>query len=345
MNIKLLKKISETPAVSSLEYNINNLIIENLKGDFTIQKDGLNSLIVFKNNKSDDFKIMISAHSDEVGLMVKSIDKNGFIYMQNIGSLWSHLLAGFRMKLINKEGKVFKGVIGSPAIHGFKDRDRVIKIEDLYLDLGVSSDIEIKKLGIDIGDMIVFDSEFIPLNEEGYFLGKAIDNRINNFILLEVLNSKLNKNFYGVFSSQEEVGLRGIRGATNIIKPDIAINLDTTLSSDTPFNKGATRLNNGVVLSLIDSNSLAPRKLIRYLEKLCKLHNIKYQYAVFNGGGTDSGNIHKSLNGIINMTLSIPVRYMHTSSTVFHINDVLECIKLLKIIINDINKDKLKELL
>lgn len=346
MKIKLLKKLSEFEAISAYEKDLTDFISANLDQDLIQKKDGLGSLIV--KQQAHKPKVMIATHIDEVGFMVKEISDDGFIFFQAVGSFWSHLIAGQKMKIITQDKKCYLAIVGSLPTHGIskKLKAQTMNLEDLYLDLGVKSKEKVLKMGINIGDMIVFDTTFQKLNDDGCYIGKALDNRVSVFILMEILNAKLlDVNLTGAFSVQEEVGLRGARTTTHLIKPDIAFAIDTTLAGDTPLTNNVCKLGNGVVLSMLDSNSIAPRKLVHYLRKLCLKNKIKFQYAVFNDGGTDSGNIHKSFDGILNMTISIPIRYMHSCYSIIHIDDVKACIKLLKCVLKDLTYDKLKELL
>lgn len=346
MRIELLKELSDFEAISSFEQSIGDFIISKLDQDIIVQKDGLLSVIAQRKEKNDRVRLMVATHIDEVGFMVKTISDDGYIHMQNVGSLWSHLIAGQKMRVITKEGKKYCGIIGSYPTHGIPKvlKEKTMNLDDLYLDMGVSSKSSLEKLGIAIGDMIVPDTYFEALNEEGYYVGKALDNRVSDFILMELLAKDYHNNLIGAFTSQEEVGLRGARSSTHIIRPDIAFAIDTTLAGDTPLTKNICKLGSGVVLSMIDSNSIAPRKLVRYLEEICIQEKIPYQFAVFNGGGTDSGNIHKSFDGILNMTLSIPIRYMHSCYSIIHSRDVQACIDLIQCVLNDLTIEKLEEL-
>ena len=186
------------------------------------------------------------------------------------------------------------------------------------------------------------------MNDPKYISCKAFDDRIGNYIMIEVarrLKGIKHEALYLANTIQEEPGLRGARTTTHVVHPDIAFAIDTTLAGDTPMNRNICKLGGGVVLSMIDSNSIAPRKLVNYVEKIAKENNIKYQYAVFNKGGTDSGNIHKTYGGIVNMTLSIPIRYMHTNHSIVHEDDVENCIELLWALVKDLNIEKYESLL
>ena len=335
MKLEDLQELSCACGISSFEEGVAGIIkkqVEPYCDD--IQYDRLGSIIALQSMDQPGPKMMIATHMDEVGFIVKSIDEQGFIRLQMIGGFWSLMLPGQSFRVITKEGKTFDGIMGSMASHGLSNelKEKVIPFDDLYLDMGVSSAQALYDLGIEIGDMVVPVSEFKPMNDPKYIRSKAFDNRIGVMVGIETLKRLQNEKHGPIaFAStvQEEPGLRGARTATFACKPDLAIAIDTTLAGDTPLNKNICRLGGGVSLSIIDSNSIAHRELVKYVEKLAKKNHIPFQYSVFNGGGTDSGNIHKSLNGIVNMTFSIPIRYMHTNQSIIHLDDVQSCVDLL----------------
>lgn len=351
-DLKLMEKIACEAGISSCEHHVSSLLqkeYENL--GLSYQYDGIGSLIAVKNGQRDDVKVMIAAHMDEVGFLVKEIDAKGFIRLQTVGSWWSHMVLGQWYTIVTKDNKRYDAIMGSMATHGLPSdiKSKTVDINEVYLDLGVKDREEVLSLGIDIGDMVVPWAHFATMNNSKYITCKAFDDRIGNYIMLEVAKRLLDDDqhaaLYLANTVQEEPGLRGARTATYIARPDIAFAIDTTLAGDTPMNKNICSLGNGVVLAMIDSNSIAPRKLVNYVETVCKDNGIKYQYAVFNKGGTDSGNIHKSFDGILNMTLSIPIRYMHTNHSIIHEDDVDNCVNLLCALIKDISKSKYQALL
>lgn len=350
MSLELMERIVTEAGISSFEEGVSKIVAEEYeKLGLAVSYDGLGSVTGF-NGIGNELKFMIAAHMDEVGFMVKEIDDNGFIFFQTIGSWWSHMVLGQWYEIVNREGRHYKALMGSMATHGLPQdiRNKTVDITKCYLDLGVNSKEDVLKLGIDIGDMVIPMPVFKTMNDPEYICSKAFDDRIGTYIMLEVArrmkDSKKNSVYYAN-TVQEEPGLRGARTATFMVHPDIAFAIDTTLAGDTPMNKNICSLGKGVVLSMIDSNSIAPRKLVRYVEDICIRNNINYQYAVFNKGGTDSGNIHKTFEGIVNMTLSIPIRYMHTNHSIIHLGDVEGCIDLLCALIEDIDKNKFEELL
>ena len=348
---KLMEEIACAPGISSCEEEVAQ-IIKNAYNELNIPTsyDGLGSLVGYKDVENKALKIMIAAHMDEVGFMVKDITDEGFIHVQPIGSWWSHMVLGQWYTIITKDKKRYNALMGSMATHGLpmEARNKTVNIADVYLDLGVKDKQAVLDMGIAIGDMVVPWARFERMNNPKYISCKAFDDRIGNYIMIEVARRLKNINHEALYLAntiQEEPGLRGARTATHVVHPDIAFAIDTTLAGDTPMNRNICKLGGGVVLSMIDSNSIAPRKLVNYVEKIAKENNIKYQYAVFNKGGTDSGNIHKTYGGIVNMTLSIPIRYMHTNHSIVHEDDVENCIELLCALVKDLNIEKYESLL
>ena len=348
---KLMEEIASAPGISSCEEEVAK-IIKNAYNELNIPTayDGLGSLVGYKDVVDKNLKIMIAAHMDEVGFMVKEITDEGFIHVQPIGSWWSHMVLGQWYTIVTKDKKRYNALMGSMATHGLpmEARNKTVNVADVYLDLGVNDKQDVLNMGIAIGDMVVPWARFERMNDPKYISCKAFDDRIGNYIMIEVarrLKDINHKALYLANTIQEEPGLRGARTATHVVHPDIAFAIDTTLAGDTPMNRNICKLGGGVVLSMIDSNSIAPRKLVNYVEKIAKENDIKYQYAVFNKGGTDSGNIHKTYEGIINMTLSIPIRYMHTNHSIIHEDDVENCIELLCALVKDLNLEKYENLM
>ena len=351
INLEMLKEFSEAHGISGNEKEVSRVMkkwIEPYADEITY--DNLGSLVALQKGDKDGVKVMIAGHMDEVGFMVKEITDEGFIHVQPIGSWWSHMVLGQWYTIVTKDKKRYNALMGSMATHGLpmEARNKTVNIADVYLDLGVNDKQDVLNMGIAIGDMVVPWARFERMNDPKYISCKAFDDRVGNYIMIEVarrLKDINHKALYLANTIQEEPVLRGARTATHVVHPDIAFAIDTTLAGDTPMNRNICKLGGGVVLSMIDSNSIAPRKLVNYVEKIAKENDIKYQYAVFNKGGTDSGNIHKTYEGIINMTLSIPIRYMHTNHSIIHEDDVENCIELLCALVKDLNLEKYENLM
>ncbi|MBW9212891.1 MULTISPECIES: M42 family metallopeptidase [Terrabacteria group] len=350
MSIELLEKLSNAAGISSFEQEIVTIMEEAVQ-ELPVQtyRDGLGSFISCTKEYCSGPKIMVAGHMDEVGFIVKEIDEHGYLRLQPVGSLWTHLLLDHSFDVICDNQARIEGLIGSVAQHGIsaKVRNTTLAMKDLYLDLGLYTREEVEKLGIHIGNQVVPSTRFHRLNREDIYVGKAMDNRLGCYIALEVLRncqSISHPKYYAVGNVQEEPGLRGARTATEVIQPDLAFAVDTTTAGDTPLNYNTVKLGQGLVISLIDSNTIAHRGLIRYMEETCRKYGIPYQYAVFKAGGTDAGNIHKTRQGIISMCLSIPVRYMHASQTIVSYQDVQACIDLLTKVVEEMNDELLEKI-
>lgn len=351
INLVKLERICGAAGISSFEQEIGRILEEEYRGlGLTCQRDGLGSVIAEKCKGQAGPKMMVAAHMDEVGFMVEEIDEKGFLKVRPIGSWWSHLILGQWFMVVTKDNKQYPALMGSMATHGLpaEVRNKTVPMEDAYLDLGAESRDEVESLGIAVGDMVAPWTHFEVMQNPKYVSCKAFDDRIGSYIMLEVakqLKDEEHTPLYLANTVQEEPGLRGARTAVEWVHPDIAFAIDTTLAGDTPANHNICALGKGVVLSMIDSNSIAPRKLVKYVEGICKKHHINHQYAVFNKGGTDSGNIHKAFDGVINMTLSIPIRYMHTNHSMIHTEDVQACIRLVCELAKDMDAEVFGRLL
>ena len=358
MNLKLSKKeftkyltqIVDTPGISGFENLVTNFLYSNLKSsNYTFIKESQGSLICKKttNNKSK-LKILLDTHVDEIGFLVANITKKGFVKFVPIGGWWSHTILSQRLNIITRQNKIITGIVGSIPIHILPKEKygKVVDIENMYLDIGASSKEEAIELGIQIGDPIYKNSKSFLMANENYFCGKALDNRISCSILFYLLkiicDKKINNEIYGVFSSQEEVGIRGVETSTYIINPDVAIVIDTTLSHDQPgMNHNNCNLGNGPALEVLDAMSISNPKLLNYVKNIARKNKIPFTYSCLTGGGTNGGNVHKAKKGILTIVLSIPTRYLHTHNEIININDSLNCIKLLFSIITDLTKEKI----
>lgn len=346
-----LKEMTEAKGISGDEKEVSRLMKKYLQ-DYAdeFDYDNLGSIIA-KKSGSDDLKVMLSGHIDEVGFIVSYIEDSGFLRISPVGGWWGHVLPSQKVSVKTIDDKVYYGVIGSIPPHGMKPevRNKVMEIKDLYVDLGVANKQEVLDLGINIGDSVIPYTEFMVMNNPDYICSKAFDDRIGAAVVVEVmrnLKGKDHKNtLYSVGSVQEEVGLRGAKTATYKVKPDIAIAIDVSKSYDLPGgDKGESKLGKGIALSLMDASVIANRGLFRMLRDICQEKNIPFTYDTLSAGGTDSGEINKSFDGVINMTLSIPCRYFHSHNSVVNLVDYQACIDLLTEFLMRLDKNALEEI-
>ncbi len=333
-NLKLLKKISETPGTSGFEKEIRDLIISEIDGltdSYSI--DNMGNLTVFKKGKSDK-KLMVAAHIDEIGFIVTHIDDNGFIRFTTLGGFDPKTIVSHRVTVHGK--KNLTGVIGAKPIHlmSTEERAKKVEIKDFFIDLGMSKK-EVKKY-IEVGNPVTRQSELIEMGN--CINGKSLDNRISVFILIEILkdikNTEIPYDLYAVFTVQEEVGIRGAVAATLEIQADFSFAVDTTIAYDTPgaaSHENITKLGDGTAIKIMDAGVVSDYRMVRYMKKIAKKHKIKYQNEIMKGGGTDAAQMQKMVkSGSVTGAVSIPTRYIHQVIESVNKSDLKESIKLLK---------------
>ena len=315
--MELLKKLTLCYGPSGREDNIRK-IIEDIAKPYAdeIKTDALGNLIVHK--KGNGKKIMVAAHMDEIGVIATVIDDNGFIRFSAVGGLYNKDLLGRRV--IFENGVV--GVIGSEEDN--KDR----KILKMYIDIGATDKADCEKK-VSIGDMATFCADFYE--NENCVISKALDNRSGCYVLLKALEKiKSDNDLYFVFTSQEEVGLRGAKTSAFSIAPDYAIAIDVTDTGDTPDGiKMVTKLGKGAAIKIMDRSVLCDSFVRSKLAELAAENNISYQLEIMNYGGTDAGAISLSGSGVKTGGISIPTRYIHSPSEMINKNDLKSAIDLL----------------
>jgi endoglucanase len=332
---ELLKRLSDAHGVSSYEGNIRDIIKEEIAGDVNdIYTDKMGNLIAVKSG--DDFKFMIASHMDEIGLMVQHIDEKGFIKFVHVGGWFNPVLYTQRVIIHGKKGPV-TGVTGAKPPHKMspEDRKKEIKTEDMFIDVGAVSDEEVKELGIEIGSPVTIDREFTDL-AGSRVTGKAMDNRVGVAVLIEALKKTDSPHtIYGVFTVQEELGLKGAKVSAFALAPDCAIATDVTIPGDHPgiTKKDATvEMGKGPVLVLASAAGrglMADWRVSDWLRKTAEENEIPYQLEVGEGGNTDATIIHLVRDGIPSIPLSVPARYIHSPVEVVDIKDVEASVELL----------------
>ncbi|HKL84465.1 MAG TPA: M42 family metallopeptidase [Bacilli bacterium] len=351
--LDLLRRLSEVTGVSGDEHRVAKLVKAELEGVADkIEFDNLGSLIARVNGQVGEPVVSFSAHMDEVGFLVARIEKNGYVRLHPVGGWWGHVVLAHEWTVITREGKELIGVTGAQPPHGMpaEARNKVMEIKDMYLDLGVKDKEAVEALGIRVGDPIVPLQKFRVLNDGEALLGKAWDDRASVAVGIEVIK-RLKKegghkaNVAFVASVQEEVGLRGAKTSTHLVKPDISFGVDVTMSYDLPGSPdNPTKLGSGVALSVMDGSVIAHRGFFDFVEKVAKEKGITYTYDLLTAGGTDSGEIHKYGDGVVNMTVSLPCRYFHSHVSIVNRKDVDAAIDLLVEVIKAIDKKTLADL-
>lgn len=331
----ILRKFSNIHGISGYENNIRDAIKKEIeKYVDEIKIDGLGNLIAVK--KGGKPSVMIAAHMDEIGLMVKKIDKNGFIRFVKFGGWYDATLLNSRVILHGEKGEVY-GVIGSKPPHLMKEEEKKqpIKAEDMFIDIGAKNYKEVEKAGIKIGTPVTLDMEMRELLNDR-MTGKALDDRVGVAMMIEALRrTKSNATIYAVGTVQEEVGLKGAKTSAYGINPDFAIVCEVTISGDHPGideKNDYIKMDEGAVITVADASGrglITHPSLLKWMESVAKKENIKYQVEVSDGGTTDASAIYVTKQGIPSVVVSVPTRYMHSGVEVISINDLENGINLI----------------
>jgi len=332
MNKDFLIKYLNTDSPSTYEVEGQKIWLAELEeyADEVITDNYGNVVLLIRGENPDNinpFKVVIDAHADEIGWVVKSITDEGFIKVQRNGGTDNDITSGTQVKILTRKGKV-KGFFGSPAIH-LKDKDKKpVEQEALAIDVGALTKDDVEKLGIEVGSFIVVDRVAEIMNEK-FVVGKSLDDKIGGFIHSEVIKKlkedkiKLPYDLYIVNSVQEEVGLRGARMITETIKPNVAIAFDVTFDTNTPgIDKGKHgdyKMGEGIVLR---QGSDVHNNFLKLLKDCAKDNEINYKIQVGGSGGTNTFSYYLSNGGVVTSTLSIPLRYMHTQNEMVMLDDI-----------------------
>tara|TARA_B100000029_G_scaffold237854_1_gene234916 strand:+ start:4316 stop:5389 length:1074 start_codon:yes stop_codon:yes gene_type:complete len=354
-NLNILKKLSEAFGPSGFEEEINAIISKEFESlnSFNRTEDGLRSVIFSKHNDSTLPVISFVAHMDEIGYLVKYVDDNGFIKVQNLGGWLSQSMINQRWT-IRTETKDIIGISGIKTIHVMTPEERRTFYKsnnELFIDIGAKSKSDAIDIGIRAGNPIAPYSRVLELNNNR-LLGKAWDDRVGCAMLIDLakridgITLPYNLNF--VFTTQEEIGLRGAMTSAYITNSDMCINLEVGVAGDFPYmikDEAQEELGLGPSIFLHDSSMLPNKNLQSYIQEIALNNDINFQYEVLAGYGEDGAMYQKSRQGIPAINLGIPTRYLHSHNSVIDLNDYKIGVKLVEHIINDLSPDKISSII
>ncbi|SDK42294.1 M42 family metallopeptidase [Sediminibacillus albus] len=351
--VSMLKELTDARAISGNEKEARQ-VMEKYITPYAdeVFTDNIGSLIAKKTGKENGPKIMVAGHLDEVGFMVTRIDDKGFVYFQTIGGWWSQVMLAQRVTLLTRKGDI-TGIIGSkpPHILPAEARKKPVDIKEMFIDIGASSKEEAEEFGVRPGDSIVPYFEFTQMKNDKLLLAKAWDNRIGCAIAIEVLKRLKGEEHpnvvYGVGTVQEEVGLRGARTSTHRIEPDIGFGVDVGIAGDTPGvsdKEADSKIGEGPQIILYDASAISHKGLRDYVLDTADEKKIPYQYATMAAGGTDTGSIHLTANGVPALSITIATRYIHTHAAILHQDDFENAVKLIVEVIKGLDTEKVKEI-
>ena len=332
-NEELLRRLIETPAVSGREEQQREIAREEL-GRLTdeVRTDSLGSVIGTKRGR-EDVRVMVAAHTDEIGFLVKHIDDEGFLRLQTLGGHDPANMVSQRVIVTSSDGTALRGALQPARKPPHLSRGQEQKppsANEFYVDLGMPVD-EVKEK-VRVGDYATMDRTLEKVG--GCYVGKAMDDRIGVYVMLEALKEMRGHEatVFAVATSQEEVGLRGAEASGRALAPTVMVALDITLAMDVPGGGGEneiTALGKGAAIKIMDGHSISHPKLVDHLREIAEREDIPYQMEILPAGGTDAGGVQRLHGGVPAVTLSIPCRYVHTPNEMVNEGDVQACITLL----------------
>lgn len=314
-----------------------------------VYSDKLGSLMFKRRGTADSPVVLIPGHIDEVGFIVSSINKQGYLTFNPLGGWFDQVLLGQRVKVRTEKG-VIPGIIAAKPPHLLppEERTKVVVKQKMFIDIGASNEEEAKAMGVRIGNPVVPDSTFSTIVKKVYkdgkrkgsdtiAIGKAFDDRIGAWMAAEVVRLLAQKKIVhpntviGAATTQEEVGLRGARTTAFVVKPDVCITLEVDISGDVPGiepNEAPTKMGLGPSITTYDSSMIPNQELVEFVIKTAERAKIPYQLSQIASGGTDAGVIHIAHAGCPSVVIGVPTRHIHSHAGMLSLTDAENCIKL-----------------
>jgi endoglucanase len=339
LDLDLLRTLSETPGVPSREEAIRQVVIDALRPLVDeVRTDAIGNAIGIRYPRGHGalekpLRVLVAAHMDEIGFLVRHVDKKGFLRLHPVGGFDPRNLVAQRVDVHTYGGDVLHGLLmpqGKP-IHLMRGEEpKAPKIDELFVDVGLPGDEVAAK--VEVGDMVTLHRSFARVGN--HVSGKALDDRACVFVLLEALRALGDHavEVVAVATVQEEVGLRGAQALAHDWHPDLAIALDATLAVDIPGGSEehqVSEIGKGVAIKVADSSSLSDPRLVRWSRDLAARHEIPYQLEILPAGGTDAGMLQRVHGSRPTITYSVPVRYVHTVNELASVSDIQAAIDLL----------------
>ncbi|MCK4669881.1 MAG: M42 family metallopeptidase [Nanoarchaeota archaeon] len=332
--MKLLKELATLPGPSGSEQIVRDFIHKEIKKYVDeVKVDKFGNLVARKIGKGA--KVILTAHMDEIGLMVNYVNPDGKMDFTRIGGIDPITLVGQQVEIVPNKGKIIHGVVTSANLHESRDSEEAPKASDLYIDAGVDKKA-LEKAGVSTGCYIVPKSEFLSLGNDKVFSCKALDDRIGCYVLIEIAKrlKEISSDLYYVFTVQEEVGLYGAQTSVYDINPDWGVAVDVTVATDSEEPRKMI-LGNGPNITIMDSEMIANKCLNAHIKMLAKKHKIPLQEEVVESGTTDATKIMMSRGGVPSTVIGVPVRNMHSTISIANMDDIKNIIKLLEALMKD----------
>jgi len=346
----LLKVLTEAHGVPGYEAEVREVMRRLLEGLGEIEQDNIGSLICRRGEGGP--RVMLAAHMDEIGFMVKHITPEGFIRFTPLGGWFDQVLLGQRVVIKTHKGDVI-GVIGAKPPHLLPpdERKKVVEKKDMYIDIGATSAKEVEEAGVRIGDPIVPLAPFQVLASGKAYLAKAFDDRVGCAVLVEVMRRLAQEGHpntvYAVATVQEEVGLRGAATSVEKVNPEVALILESDIAGDVPGIKpeeSTVKLGGGPTIVVYDARMIPNLRLRDLAVETARAMGIPIQFSVIEGGATDGGVIHLHKGGVPTLVLGVPARHIHSHGGIVHRDDVEQAIALVTALVQRLDAETVARL-
>lgn len=345
---QLLKELSETHGIPGYETEIRSVVRRHLQDSGSIDQDRIGSLICRSGDSGP--RVMLAAHMDEIGFMVKHITEEGCLKFLPLGGWWDQVLLGQRVVIKTHKGDL-PGVLGAKPPHVLPqdERKKVVEAKDMYIDIGVTSKAEAEEAGVRLGDPVVPHSNFQTTINDKVYMGKAFDDRVGVALLIESMrhfSSNPHPNvLYGAATVMEEVGLRGAKTSADVVNPDAAIILEADICGDVPGIKpeeSSVKLAGGPTLVLLEARLIPNLKFRDLVIDVAKELDIPLQFSAGLGGSTDGGQIHLHGSGVPTVVLGVPTRHIHSHVGFVHRDDYDRTLRLLIALVERLDQNRVE---
>ncbi len=348
-SIELIEKLSNANGISGFEDEVLTVVRNEIDNKLDIKEDSMRNLYLYpKNFDPKKPVLMLDSHSDEVGFMVKSINKNGSLKFVSIGGWSDQNIPAHKVRIKNKDGDYIKGVVASKPPHFMDEdeKDKLIKLKQMIIDVGsVSKKETLEEYKIEVGAPIIPDVKFEYDQNNEIMMGKAFDNRLGTALVIELLlnlgDQDFDFNLVGSLSAQEEVGTRGAEVTSRKIKPDLAIAFEGTPADDNFRDQydAQSALKKGGQIRHRDISIIANPRFVNFARNIAKENKIEFQDAVRTGGGNDGAKISLSNYSVPTIVIGVPVRYAHTHYGISSFEDYQNTLKWAEEIIINLNTE------
>jgi endoglucanase len=349
---KLLKEITEASGVPGYESDVRAIMRRNLEDVATIEQDKMGSFIGKHVGTSEHPRVMLAGHMDEIGFMVTLITEEGFLKFVPLGGWWDQVLLGHRVMVSTAKGPVI-GILGAkpPHLLDAEERDKIVEKKKMYIDVGATSEKQVRQMGVRPGDPVIPMSEFTVMADPKWYLSKAFDNRVGCALAIEALRrSAANghpNTLYAVGTVQEEVGLRGAKTSAHMISPDVALILEVDIAGDVPGIKpeeSAVKMGGGPTMLVYDARMIPNLKLRDLVIATAEELDIPLQFSAMSGGATDGGMIHVHNEGVPAVVIGVPTRHIHSHNALLHRDDYDNALDLIVAVVKKLDAEIVAEL-